>query len=87
MHGFQASKMSALDFQVSYDGLWCGVEGSNCDIFLCDHMDSVHADLLTNCRIFIGPVSGAVSLRGCKDCTSSKHHSCSYAVIFGRILL
>lgn len=41
---------------------------SNCTIALMDYMDSVSADCLKKCNIFIGPTSGSVFLRDCENC-------------------
>uniref|UniRef100_UPI00358FC5FB protein XRP2 n=1 Tax=Myxine glutinosa TaxID=7769 RepID=UPI00358FC5FB len=39
------------------------------DIVVLDHSAAVSVDDCTKCRITLGPVSGSVFLRNCKDCT------------------
>lgn len=44
-------------------------EVSDCDIFVIDHCTSVQIDACTNCRIVIGPCTGSLFVRDCKNCT------------------
>eukprot|EP00998_Keelungia_sp_KM082_P004867 NODE_1620_length_1275_cov_101.087979_g1605_i0.p1 GENE.NODE_1620_length_1275_cov_101.087979_g1605_i0~~NODE_1620_length_1275_cov_101.087979_g1605_i0.p1 ORF type:complete len:387 (+),score=46.57 NODE_1620_length_1275_cov_101.087979_g1605_i0:79-1239(+) len=41
---------------------------TNCDVFLCDVLDSAFVDDCVDCRIFIGPTTGSIFFRDCKNC-------------------
>lgn len=43
-------------------------ECKDCDIFLCDHMATIHVDMCDNCRIFVGPTESSLFVRNCKKC-------------------
>lgn len=67
---FQRQEKQVL---VKEDGEICGQQFNianckDCDIFLCDHLDSAYVDSCQGCRIFIGPTSGSVFIRDCIDC-------------------
>ncbi len=41
---------------------------SNCEILLLDHSETIQADFLQNCRVFIAASEESVFLRDCSDC-------------------
>eukprot|EP00742_Colponemidia_sp_Colp-10_P004634 GILJ01004945.1.p2 GENE.GILJ01004945.1~~GILJ01004945.1.p2 ORF type:complete len:311 (-),score=61.25 GILJ01004945.1:101-1033(-) len=53
-------QINGLDFVI--DGL------EDCEVYLLDHSAQVFIDYCKNCKIFIGPVDGAVFARNCDDC-------------------
>ncbi len=42
---------------------------SNCEVLLLDHSETVQADFLESCRVFIAASEESVFLRDCSDCT------------------
>jgi len=43
-------------------------ECKGCTFLLFDHLDSVNMDACKNCKLVVGPCSGAIFIRECEDC-------------------